>query len=147
VTSVRALRSEANVPPGAQVAVLVRAESPRERAVLEREAEVICRLAKIENLDLSYERETLKKALTMVVVGAQVFLPVGGLVDIERERGRLGKEVARLEKELIGVRAKLAKPSFIEKAPDEVVRQEREKERRFAEKLSALERNLEMLTD
>ena len=41
----------------------------------------------------------------------------------------------------------LAKPSFLEKAPDEVVRQEREKERRFAEKLSALERNIEMLTD
>ena len=147
VSSVRALRSEANVPPGAQVAVLVRAESPRHRAVLEREAEVIRRLAKIDDLDLTYEQETLKKALTMVVVGAQVFLPVGGLVDIERERGRLGKEVVRLEKELVGVRAKLAKPSFLEKAPDEIVRQEREKERRFAEKLSALERNLEMLKD
>ncbi|MFN0150650.1 MAG: valine--tRNA ligase [bacterium] len=147
ITAIRMLRSESNVPPGAQVAALVRPESPRERSVLAREAETIRVLAKVSDLDLDYAQETLKKALTAVVLGAQVFLPVEGLVDLEKEKGRLGKEITRLGRELVNVRAKLTKESFLEKAPEDVVRAEREKERRFAEKLSALERNLEMLAD
>jgi valyl-tRNA synthetase len=147
VTAVRTLRAEACVPPAAQVAVRVRPQTRREREILGREAATITLLARVAELDLDYDQETLRKALTLVVAGAQVFLPVEGLVDVARERTRLGKEIGRLGQELAAVRAKLTKPSFLDKAPAEVVANEREKERRFAEKLSALERNLAMLED
>ncbi len=146
-TAIRTLRSEAGVAPGARVAARVRPASARERAVLAREAETIRALARVDGLDLDFRETTLKKALTMIVPGAQVFLPVEGLVDIGRERARLGKEIDRLSRELAGVQGKLASPAFLEKAPADVVERERGKAEHFAEKLSTLEKNLENLTD
>jgi len=146
-TAIRTLRSEAGVAPGARVAARVRPASARERAILAREAETIRALARVDGLDLDFREATLKKALTLVVPGAQVFLPVEGLVDIARERARLGKEIDRLSRELTSVQGKLASPAFLEKAPADVVERERGKAERFAEKLSTLEKNLENLTD
>jgi valyl-tRNA synthetase len=65
------------------------------------------------------------KALTALAGGLEVLLPVAGLMDVERERARLQGELAGLEKELARVNGKLGNPSFIERAPAEVVEKER----------------------
>jgi valyl-tRNA synthetase len=67
-----------------------------------------------------------------------VFLPLAGIVDIEKERARLQSEIARLDGLLEGSRRRLDDPRFVDRAPSEVVEREREKSRSFEERLALL---------
>ena len=84
----------------------------------------------------------------LVLVGdLKVMVPLAGLIDIQAERIRLGKEVARKEKELLGVERKLANSSFVEKAPAEVVAKQRRRAEELAAALVTLRAQLNSLDD
>ena len=70
----------------------------------------------------------------------ELYLPLEGLIDLEAERQRLGKEIAKSEAELVTVRKKLANENFVANAPAAVVAEHRQRESDFAERLAQLER-------
>jgi valyl-tRNA synthetase len=137
VVAVRNLRAECNLPAGRRVPVVVRGAAAQLELV-ERLRDQILPLARIETLTVSRDGSRPKVAASAVVAGAEVFLPLAGLIDVDEERARLAKEAAKLLDDLEGVKKKLRNQDFLRKARADVV--EREKER-----LAQLEETLEKL--
>jgi len=83
--------------------------------------------------------------MTAVVTGAEIFLPLEGLIDIEEEIARLEKELEKLNSEVERVQKKLSNKNFVEKAPAKVVEEERAKEKDYLEKRSAVQTRIQEL--
>jgi valyl-tRNA synthetase len=79
------------------------------------------------------------------VDGEELFVPLEGLIDIGIEQARLKKEIERVESLVKGITGKLKNPSFVEKAPKEVVEKEQEKLQNMSETLIKLKKNFEAL--
>jgi valyl-tRNA synthetase len=142
VATVRSLRKEYGVGEGEGVTVHVVSEAPEVvEGLAGREAELE-RLARIDALVLGPASEDAVGAHAALQAGGELFLPLAGVVDVERERGRLADEIARLEKQLAGTRGKLANEQFVTRAPPAVVEKEREKERSQEERLATLREKL-----
>ncbi len=145
VSAVRTIRSESNVPPREEVRVAVRFLDEKARRPVEEYAEQVRALARIDDLDLA---ATTRPAGSVASVSniMEVFVPLEGVVDLEKERLRLGKEVERLSSAVERIDRKLSNHAYLEKAPAEVVEKDREKKRGFEEILSRVRDNLEGLS-
>jgi valyl-tRNA synthetase len=121
-TAARSLKAEFKLPPGKRVEVLIRSEDPAARAQVARVHPLVVHLAKLQSLRLMEPSEAApKEAATEVVRGAEVILPLAGLVDLAAERARLAKDQEKLRKEADSLTAKLQNPGFRAKAPAEVI--------------------------
>ncbi len=143
VSETRSMRAELNVPAGAKIPLLLIGADRPTAARLERYQDLIDRLAR---LDYSTTAEAAPPgAVTFVLDGATVALPLEGVVDFAAESDRLAKEITKLEAEIRKNEAKLANADFVRKAPEEVVEEIRERaaEAETArEKLAAARRRL-----
>ena len=133
VGQVRNLRAAYGIDPSRQLTVLVRGAPPVLSGAMAAEGQGISRLARavFQGVD---ELPAEPGAHAVLQSGAELFLPLAGVVDVERELGRLEKELLRLESLLEGSRARLESPAFVEKAPAAVVEREREKQTSLAER-------------
>ncbi|KAA5602019.1 valine--tRNA ligase [Blastochloris sulfoviridis] len=125
VTEIRSVRAEMNVPPGAQMPLVLVAPSAdtRERAVCH--MDTLKRLARLS--DVSFADAAPKGSLQLMVRGEASALPLAGVIDIAAESARLAKEESRVAGEISRLDAKLGNPAFVERAPEEVVEEQREK--------------------
>jgi valyl-tRNA synthetase len=144
VVAVRNLRAENHLPASRRVPVVVRGERAR-LELIERLRGQILALARIETLDVSHDGTRPAVAASAVVEGAEVFLPLEGLIDVGEERARLAKEAAKLLDDLEGVRKKLRNQDFLTKARSEVVDRERTRLSQLEETLDKLKRAQESL--
>ncbi|HEX6374804.1 MAG TPA: valine--tRNA ligase [Allosphingosinicella sp.] len=122
VYAIRGARAELNVPPGARLALHVRDASDATRARLERHGAAIRRLARIEPVAAG---EPSGGAAQLVVDEATYILPLEGVIDIAAERARLARAAEAAEKERDSLAARLANPSFVERAKPEAVEKAR----------------------
>ncbi len=81
-----------------------------------------------------------------MVDGTEIFVPLEGIIDLDAERKRLEKEIARLQGLIDGIEKKLANPSFIERAPKDVVEKEREKQKNITMNMEKLKASLMQLS-
>ncbi|MBL8559826.1 MAG: valine--tRNA ligase [Hyphomonadaceae bacterium] len=125
VSETRALRAEMNVPPAARVPLLLVGATPESAARLERYQDLIDRLARLEYSTSAEAPPT--GSVTFILDEATVALPLEGIVDFAAEVVRLGKEIARLDGEAGKIRGKLGNAQFVERAPEEVVEEQRER--------------------
>ena len=86
-----------------------------------------------------------ENAMAAVVSGIEIYLPLKGLIDVEKESARLGKELETLEKEISRLSGKLSNAGFVAKAPADVVEKEREKQKGYEEKRAAVQERLAYL--
>ena len=122
-SAIRTLRSERNVPPGKKAPALLHSESPGAARWSPEQGELLQLHAKLASLEPTARRP--ESALTVLVRDLQIYLPLGGLVDLEAERARLDRELEKVEGDLRALDAKLANPGFVERAPAPVVEGER----------------------
>ncbi|MBV9016482.1 MAG: valine--tRNA ligase [Alphaproteobacteria bacterium] len=144
ISAIRAIRTEVNVPAGAKVPLLVKDADAAVLARLERHREHFLRLARVE--DISAVDAVPAGGVSAVVEGTTLILRLGDVVDLGREKARLAKELGRLDAELAKMAAKLNNPSFLAKAKAEVVDEQREREadaRRDRDRLKAAYDRLE----
>jgi valyl-tRNA synthetase len=118
VSAVRGARAELSVPPGARLGLAVRDASPRTEARLQRHGGALRRLARIEAIGIG---EPSGGAAQVVVDEATYILPLEGVIDIAAEKARLAKAAEAAEKERDSLAARLANPSFVERAKPEAV--------------------------
>ncbi|HET9903231.1 MAG TPA: valine--tRNA ligase [Xanthobacteraceae bacterium] len=142
VSAIRSVRTEINVPPAAQIPLVLVAAVPETRTRAARWADFIKRLARLS--DIAFAEGAPAQAVQIVVRGEVAALPLAGVVDLAAERARLDKELAKVDSDIARADAKLARPDFLERAPEEVIEGEREKreaaQARRAKILEALER-------
>jgi valyl-tRNA synthetase len=147
IRSIRNLRGELGLPPGKPARCLVVAGDTASRLLLERYASYVTQLAVAQPLEFAGpEQPKPKQALSSVVRGVEVYIPLAGLVDLDKEIARLEKESGAVSRELERVRGKLANESFLAKAPPEVIDKERGRETELDQKLIAIKRRVVMLS-
>ncbi|HEX5132026.1 MAG TPA: valine--tRNA ligase [Candidatus Krumholzibacteria bacterium] len=144
VTSVRNIRAAYHVAPAARVPVRVRA--PEERAALIRNAaDGIVRLAGAASLEAGPEVAKEKGDAATPMGDIEVVVPLRGVVDLEGERARLGREREKTQGELAAVVAKLSNEAFVTRAKPEVVERERERRARLETELARLQESIGLL--
>lgn len=125
--AIRNIRAESRVEPGRKVEAILLA-GPEEKEILEENRLYLEVLAGLGQLAILPEGSAKpEQAVSAVVTGVEVYLPLAGLVDLEKEKERLEKELAELEKEKERLEKKLANTQFLTKAPEAVVAKEKEK--------------------
>ena len=124
IEEVRSVRAQMHVPAGAYVPLLVTGLGEDNRAAWARNEVLAKRLARIESLDAV--EGFPKGTATIAMEGATFGLPLAGIIDVAEEKARLEKTLAKLAKELGGLRGRLKNPKFVESAPEEVVIETRE---------------------
>jgi len=126
VQVLRNLRSELGVAPGKRGQAVLRMAAPEQVAQMQADTEVIALLAKLETVVVVHGGADPAPAGVGVVGSVEIFLPMAGLIDMDRERERLTKELDRIEGWLRGCEAKLANEKFLANAPDAVVQKQRD---------------------
>ena len=131
IKGIRNIRSEMNVPASKRPkAVLVRDD--QEFKLTEEYRAYFCRLAGDSQLEVQDDRQGIPDNAVSLVTGmGDIYIPLEDLVDIDMEIERLKKEKERLEAELKRVNGKLANKAFIEKAPERIVQEERDKKVKY----------------
>jgi len=125
LTGLRRIRAEMNIPPGKAIPLLLADGDARDR---ERSAKFAAQLAFLGRVDPPrwIESKADEPAAAVAVVGTlRVLIPLAGLIDVEAEKTRLAREIARIEGEIRKCEGKLGNASFVANAPAEVVAQER----------------------
>ncbi|MDK2820999.1 MAG: valyl-tRNA synthetase [Clostridia bacterium] len=143
IRSIRNLRSEMNVPLGRKAEAILVVESKETQQILQKANDYFKVLASTEPLKVkSSLEEPPSKAAAAVTSGVQIFLPLAGLIDLEKEQARLEKELKNTITNLEKVEKKLANSAFREKAPEAVVAKEEAKAEELKAKVKALNQRL-----
>jgi valyl-tRNA synthetase len=146
IKAVRNMRAEMNVPPSKKADVIIAANNNRNLRALQDGMAYLYNLGQASEIDLCLQlAEKPEQALTAITRGIEVFMPMKGLVDIDRELARLNKELAELDKELARVNGKLGNDGFLAKAPADVIEKEKAKQREFREKKDTIMERLAAL--
>ncbi|WP_100331742.1 valine--tRNA ligase [Bacillus xiapuensis] len=145
IRSVRNIRAEVNTPLSKKIKLVIKAKDEEVLAVLEENRSYLERFCNPEELVLSTDAAAPEKAMTAVVTGAELFLPLAGLINIEEEIARLEKEWKKWNSEVERVQKKLSNERFVSKAPQKVVEEERAKENDYLEKRAAVEARIKEL--
>ncbi len=139
IRAVRNIRAEVNTPMSKQVKLFIKAKGENIQSQLEKNRAYVERFCNPSELVISTDVSLDEKAMTAVVTGAELILPLEGLINIEEEIARLEKEYDKLNKEVERVQKKLNNQGFIAKAPAKVVEEERAKEQDYVEKREAVQ--------
>lgn len=142
ISAIRSLRSAMNLPAGAKLHAFVKDATAETLSVVERQKALICKLARLEELDALGNREVTKDMVQTVSREAAILIPLKGVVDFEAERARLQKELETLNKNLEGYSRKLNNESFVAKAPAAVVAEEKRRQAEAQENKSKVEEAL-----
>ncbi|MDF1544178.1 MAG: valine--tRNA ligase [bacterium] len=145
VTAVRSARSELNVHPSKQSDLYIRVNDAAFGELLEKHKDYFRSLARVENLFVGTEIKRPPLSASAVISGAEIFIPLEGLIDIEVEKKRLEKELDNLKNQLIKLSKKLANADFLARAPQEVIDKEKTKKDDYQERIEKLNKNLEQI--
>ncbi|MDR2429133.1 MAG: valine--tRNA ligase [Candidatus Margulisbacteria bacterium] len=146
IRAVRNIRAEMNVAPAKKADLIILCSDPAVAEALTEAKPYIQQLASVEKIDLVDKLAAKpRNASHAALNGAEIFVPLDKLIDLQAEIARLEKEKNKYQAEINRVKNKLANKSFIEKAPPEVIEKEKEKEKSYAEKFKIVEEQLKTL--
>jgi valyl-tRNA synthetase len=133
IKAVRNIKVEMNVPPSRKNKLIFVA-GPAEGAILDSGTKFFERLAGASEITVQPDGSGIPSdAVSAVIAGAEIFIPLEDLVDIKKELERLEKEKANIEKELERVNSKLNNEGFISKAPAKLIEEEKAKKAKYTD--------------
>ena len=143
ISTIRSLRSEMNLPASAKLHVYLKNMSADSAAYLQDMQTLICSLARLEKIELFKEGQEITKDMVQNVFKEGVLLlPLKGVVDFAAERERLNKELENLNRNLENYARKLSNQSFVERAPANVVAEEKRRQAEAMENKTKVEEAL-----
>ncbi len=145
IRSVRSIRLEANRPLSKKVDMMIKAKSEKEKAFLLENQSFIERFCNPDHLVIDTEVDVPAEVKTAVITGAEVYLPLAGLVDIGEEIKRLEKEKEKWQQEMDRVSKKLSNERFVQNAPEAIVEEERNKGKEYEDKYNSVKNQIEKL--
>ena len=146
IKAIRNMRAEVNVAPGRKSEAILQLASAELVELFELNASYVKTLAAVEPLNVSLTTpEKPENAMAAVVSGVEIYMPLKGLIDVDKETARLNKELLTLDKELARVSGKLSNEGFVAKAPPDVIEKEKAKQQEFEEKVKAINERLSYL--
>ncbi|MFW0731681.1 valine--tRNA ligase [Enterococcus raffinosus] len=145
IRSVRNIRAEVNTPLSKPITLLIKTKDPKVDKFLIENTSYIERFCNPEELVIASDIIAPDLAMSAVLTGAEIYLPLAGLINIDEEIKRLEKELAKWTGEVKRVQGKLANERFVSNAPENVVAEERAKEKDYLEKQAAVQERIESL--
>ena len=146
ISRVRNIRSEMNIKPSEYIPVLVASSDPKRREAIAAGRERAKRLVRASKIEISEMLNAPKASARAVLAGgAELAVPLEGLIDFEQERQRLNREQQKLETEAAKLEAQLSNPNFVERAPAERVNEVRARIADIAQRTSQLRQTVENL--
>jgi valyl-tRNA synthetase len=145
VRQVRTIRSEMNVPPALQAPVVVKTESDVLSDALSHQQECVKDLARASSLEFGTDARKPPLSGSAVVEGAEIYVPLEGIIDVEKERMRLKKELDKFSGFLERTGKKLQNEAFLAQAPPEVVAVEKARQSDYQARVDKLTASLEQL--
>ena len=133
VYSIRNIRGEMNIPPSKSIDAYIKSSEVKKHQI-----DYIKKLAKVDKVKAGDDVEKPGASASAVFSNSEIYIPLKGLIDLEVERQRIGKEISRLEGSLMGIEKKLSNKKFVNNAPADVVEKEKTKQRDLAGKLDKL---------
>jgi len=147
IRSVRNIRAEVNTPMSKPVPLYISTRDDATAEILETNRKYIERFCNPEPLTIGKEISAPGQSMSAVITGAELFLPLEGLIDIDAELERLKKELAKWQGEVKLVQGKLSNERFVANAPAAVVEEERAKEKDYIEKYETVEKRMKELKE
>lgn len=138
IRAVRNIRSEMNVPNSRKAKIMIVPSDSDSKTAFEDGKIYFEKLASASDIAFPAKEEVPKDAVSAVIPGGELFLPLDDLVDKEKELERLNKEREKLEKEVERVNNKLSNQGFVSKAPEKILNEEKEKQRKYQDMLDKI---------
>jgi len=127
IIAIRTIRSEMNISPGKPIPVLLSQGTSEDKQRIEHFRLLIQTLAKLETIEWLDPTTARPQSATALVGELEILIPMAGLINTQEESARLTREIAKLTKDIERAETKLQNPSFVDKAPADVVAKEKEK--------------------
>jgi valyl-tRNA synthetase len=145
VLALRNIRGEMNIAPSLQITAVVKGETEEICRHLEKSAGYVKTLARVSELRIGVNETKPRTSATAVIKGAQIYVPLEGVLDLTQERDRLQKEIAKISKDIEVFSRKLSNRDFVDKAPKAVGEKDTAKLEEFRVKREKLEQSLKLL--
>ncbi|MEB6319498.1 valine--tRNA ligase [Staphylococcus xylosus] len=145
IKSVRQSRLEVDTPLSKAIPIFIKAKDDNIKETLLNNSNYIDRFCHPSELTIDTDINIPEKAMTSVTTAGEVVLPLEGLIDMDKEIERLENELLKWEKELDRVNKKLANENFVNKAPEKVINEEREKKQTYQEKYDGVKLRINQL--
>jgi valyl-tRNA synthetase len=145
ILGIRQIRGEMDISPGKALPVLLEQSSEQDRQFAERNALVLERVGRVESVVALDDGEEAPAAATALHGNMRLLVPMAGLIDINAEKSRLGKQRDKVAGDLSKAQAKLANEGFVNNAPAAVVTQERDRVVAFEQQIAQLDEQLARL--
>lgn len=142
IKAVRTIRTEANAPMSTEIDVLIKTSDENLARIFDENSDYINRFVKPKSLEISADVAAPKLAMTQIISGAEVYVPLEELIDLDEEIARLQGDVKKFAGEVKRAEGKLGNEKFVNNAPEAVVAEEREKLADWQAKLAATESRL-----
>ena len=133
IVAVRNIRAEMNIAPGKPLELLLRGCSKEAERRVNDNRSFLLNLARLESITVLPADDKGPVSVTKIIDGAELLIPMAGLINKEDELARLAKEVAKIEGEIGRIESKLSNEGFVARAPEAVIAKEREKLEGYAE--------------
>jgi len=145
IQSIRNLRAAWRIPHGKEIDALIKVKKKSAASSLNANAMYIKKLSRVANLDISTAVKKPPQAALAVIGETEIFVPLVGIIDIEKEKKRLEEKHSGLRAELKAVEGRLKNKNFISKAPEDVVKKSRERKEFLKTEMRSLKKNLSAL--
>jgi valyl-tRNA synthetase len=145
ITSIRNIRGEMNIAPSHTLSASVQSNDEAVRNTIEAQQDSIIDLARLKSFSVGPSGNKPKSSATAIISGATVFVSLEGIIDFQKEKMRLEKEIDKLSRELASVSKKMNNEDFLKKAPAEIVDKVKEKNLAILEKIKKLQSNLDRI--
>ena len=127
IVAVRTIRSESNIPPGDELGLILGNTVADDSIRMTRHTQALAKLAKVASITIAKSGEEQPPTLSALAGTIEVMVPMAGVIDVDKELGRLAKELDRLIAEQRRLAGKLSNDNFVARAPADVVDKERAK--------------------
>ena len=142
ILGIRRIRGEMNIAPGKPIPVLLQNASENDLNFLKSSQEYLLKLGRLDSITILDINETAPESAISLVGQMKVLIPMAGLIDKDAEITRLNKEIQKIIKDLPRIEGKLSNPKFIDKAPQQVIDNEKEKLAKLHSSKNQLEQQL-----
>ena len=145
ISSVRAIRSRMNIPPSKKIELNIKSDE-EQTEFIDKNSELIIALARLDSYSAGSSVQKPSKSAAAVIHGMELYIPLGGLVDLDKERLQLNKRKTKIELLLSDIKKKLSNENFVSRAPEDIVKREQDKMIELKDELEKIDSNLNMLT-
>jgi valyl-tRNA synthetase len=145
VYAIRNIRSEMNITPAKRITAMIKTDNHNLISLLENNKIYINTLAGVDNLEMAMKMKKPNWSASAIVKDAEIFIPLEGVIDTDKEKNRLEKEITKARELLEKTNRKLSNEDFLKRAPKEIIEKEKAKKEDYEKMIDKLNQNLERI--